>query len=632
MQEAGVDLVTVGVFSWAHLEVAPGEYRFDWLDDVLERLHAAGIGIDLATATASPPPWLTTRHPEMLPQTADGTRLWPGGRQGFCPSSPVYREHASTLCRALAERYGRHPGLRLWHVGNELGCHNARCYCDVSAAAFRTWLEHRYGDVEELNRAWGTAFWSQRYTDFAEVLPPRAAPAFPNPTQQLDFARFSSDELLANYVAERDLLHALSPGVPVTTNFMVTEHIREMDYWAWAGEMDVISNDHYLIAADPEGYRELAFCADLTRGLAGGRPWILMETSPGAVNWQPRNIARLPGELARSCFQHVARGADAILFFQWRASRAGAEKFHAGLLPHAGTDSRQWREALELRRALDAVAEVVGSTVSNEVAILFDWQAWWACELDSHPSVDVTYLDRSHALHRALTDAGVGVDLVHPDSDLRGYRLVLVPTLYSVADAAAARVRAAAEAGATVLVTYFSGIVDEHDHIRLGGYPGAFRDLLGVRSEEFLPLRVGERVRLDNGWTADVWTEDLRTAGAEPVATYDDGPAAGQPAVTRHPVGQGSAWYVATRLDQDATDALVGMLLSEAGVTPLATATPGVELTRRAADDGRSWLFVVNHGDTPATVAVSGRELISGHEVDGELTVPAGGVAVVREQ
>lgn len=631
MREAGVDLVTVGVFSWAHLEVAPGDYRFAWLDDVLGRLTSAGIGIDLATATASPPPWLSTLHPEMLPMTREGTRLWPGGRQAFCPSSPIYRTYAANLCRQLAERYGALDGLQLWHVGNELGCHNALCFCDVSATAFRRWLRARYGAVDALNDAWGTAFWSQRYTDFEQVLPPRSAAASGNPTQELDFRRFSSDELLANYVAERDILHEVSPGVPVTTNFMVTEHIREMDYWAWAREVDVVSNDHYLVAADPESHRELAFCADLTRGLAGGGPWLLMETSPSAVNWQPRNIAQRPGELLRSAIQHVSRGADGVLFFQWRAARAGAEKFHAGIVPHAGTDTRVWREAVELRQVLDAVAEVAGSVVHNQVAIVFDWHAWWACELDSHPSVDVTYLDRAHALHRSLTDAGVGVDLAHPEADLSRYDLVLVPTLYSVTDTAVDRLRAAAEGGATVLVTYFSGIVDEHDHIRLGGYPGAFRDLLGLRVEEFLPLRLGETVELSNGWTADVWAEDLRLAGAEALATYVDGPAPGVPAITRHTVGDGSAWYAACRLDRAGCDGLVAMLLAEADVAPIAVVPPGVEVTRRTADDGQSWLFVVNHTDEDVVVEAHGLDLVEDRQAAGHVSVDAGRIAVIRE-
>ncbi|NPD03600.1 beta-galactosidase [Nocardioides sp. zg-1308] len=635
MGEAGVDLVTLGVFSWAWLQPTPDTWDFAWLDEQMDGLHAAGIKVDLATATASPPPWLTHRHPEMLPVTHDGRTLFPGGRQAFCPSSPVYREHALALCTALAERYHDHPALALWHVSNELGCHNARCYCDVSAAAFRTWLRRRYGeDVARLNDAWGTAFWSQRYDDFEQVLPPRLAPTHANPTQQLDFLRFSSDQLLDNFVVERDVLHRISPGVPVTTNFMVMRQTMEMDYLRWGRELDVVSNDHYLIAAEESGHRELAFSADLTRGTADGRPWLLMEHSTSAVNWQPRNRAKRPGEMVRNSLAHVAHGADAVLFFQWRASRAGAEKFHSGLLPHAGTDTRQWREVVELSRVLDAVEEAAGSTPRNEAAVLFDYEAWWGCQLDSHPSIDVSYRDRAEDLHRALSAQGVGVDVVHPGTDLSGYRLVVVPTLYLVSDEHAAAIAAAAEAGATVVVTYFSGIVDENDHVRLGGYPGAFRDLLGVRTTELLPLLAGETVQVDGlgtgTVTADTWAEDLELVGAEAVATHLGGPASGLPAVTRREVGEGTAWYVATRLDAVGTDRLVERLVAETGIERLPGAGPLVEVTRRVGEDAQ-WLFVINHGHAQAEVPVHGVELVSGADVTGSLVVPAGGVAVVRE-
>ena len=629
MQQAGVDLVTVGVFSWALLEPEEGHYDFGWLDEVLTRLHAGGIAVDLATATASPPPWLSTRYPETLPVDASGHTLWPGGRQAFCPSSPVYRERALALCTAMAARYGGHAALALWHVGNELGNHNALCYCEVSAAAFRVWLEQRYGDVEALNDAWGTTFWSQRYGSFGEVRPPRLATAFPNPTQQLDFKRFSSDELLANFVAERDVLHELSPGVPVTTNFMVMEHVREMDYWAWAREVDVVSNDHYLDVARPDAHVELAFCADLTRGLAAGRPWLLMEHSTSAVNWQPRNVAKRPGQLRRNSLQHVARGADAVLFFQWRAARAGAEKYHSALLPHAGTETRLWREVVELGATLDRIEGVVGAGADHRVAMVFDWQSWWAAELDSHPSQALRYHDQPHALYHALWDRGVGVDFVPPGASLEGYDLVLVPTLYCVTDADAAGIAAAAERGATVLVTYFSGIVDEHDHIRLGGYPGAFRDLLGVRVEEFTPLLEGEVVHLDDGSAADLWTEDLQLRGAEAVASYVDGPVPGVPALTRRTVGAGTAWYVACRLDDQGVSGLVDRLLEESGVTPVVATSPGVEVARRSDADGRSWTFVLNHTSAPAVLELTGHDLVRDQAVTGRLEVVPGDVAVV---
>ncbi|WP_422749877.1 beta-galactosidase [Micromonospora sp. WMMD1219] len=630
MRRAGVNLVSVGIFSWALLQPTPERYVFDWLDRAIDLLHDGGISVDLATATASPPPWLAHRHPETLPRRADGTVLWPGGRQAYCPSSPVFRDHSLALVEAVARRYARHPAVVLWHVSNELGCHNVHCYCDVSAEAFRGWLRERYGDLDSLNAAWGTAFWSQRYHDWAEVNPPRTAPTFANPTQQLDFLRFSSDEQRAQLRAERELLNRIVPQ-SVTTNFMIGTGIKYLDYHSWASDVDVVANDHYLTAADPQPQVNLALAADHTRGVAGGAPWLLMEHSTSAVNWQPRNVAKTPGQMRRNSLAHVARGADGVLFFQWRASRAGAEKFHSALVPHAGPDTKVFREVCRLGADLRALAEVRGSRVDADVAILFDYEAWWGAELDSHPSVDVTYTDRSAALHAALWRAGVTADVVHPSADLSRYRLVVVPTLYLVRDADADALRRFVEAGGTAAVTYFSGIVDEHDHIRLGGYPGAFRDLLGVRVEEFFPLRAGETVRLDDGARADVWTEWLHAEGAEVLAAYTDGPLPGVPALTRNAVGAGAAWYVGTRLDDDATDRLVARLLAETGVRPPVDAPAGVEVVRRRSAD-RSWLFVVNHTTEPARLAVSGVELLGGVRCDGTLEVPAGEVAVVREE
>ncbi|MEU5790728.1 beta-galactosidase [Micromonospora purpureochromogenes] len=629
MRRAGVDLVSVGIFSWALLEPTPGRYEFGWLDRALDVLHDGGINVDLATATASPPPWLAHRHPETLPRTADGTVLWPGGRQAYCPSSPVFRERSLALVEAVAGRYAEHPAVVMWHISNELGCHNVHCYCDVSAEAFRRWLRERYGDLDTLNAAWGTTFWSQRYGDWAEINPPRSAPTFANPTQQLDFLRFSSDEQRAQLRAEREVLARLVRQ-PVTTNFMIGTGIKYLDYHSWASDVDVVSNDHYLTAADPLSHLGLALAADHTRGVAGGDPWLLMEHSTSAVNWQPRNVAKTPGQLRRNSLAHVARGADGVLFFQWRASRAGAEKFHSALVPHAGPDTKVFREVCRLGADLKALAEVRGSRVDAEVAILFDWEAWWGAELDSHPSADVTYADRLQALYGALWRAGVTTDVVHPSADLSGYKLVLVPTLYLVRDAEAEALRRYVDGGGTALVTYFSGIVDEHDHIRLGGYPGAFRDLLGVRTEEFFPLREGERVRLDDGATADVWTEWLHPEGAEVLASYVDGPLPGVAALTRHRVGRGTAWYVGTRLDEAATDRLVSRLLAEAGARPPVAAPAGVEVVRRR-DGDRSWLFVVNHTDAEVRLDVTGTELLGGARCTGELRVPAGEVAVVRE-
>ncbi|MEP6478581.1 MAG: beta-galactosidase, partial [Rhodoglobus sp.] len=630
MREAGIRLVAINIFGWSTLEPRPGEYDFEGLDAIIELLHANGIAVNLGTGTSSPPAWLTTRNPEILPVLADGTTRWPGGRQAWCPSSPVFRAEAFGLVAKVAERYAAHPGVALWHVSNELGCHNALCYCDVSAAAFRRWLETRYRTIDALNDAWGTSFWSQRYGAWEEILPPRATLSAGNPGQRLDFARFSSDELLDYYRGEADILRAAS-SAPVTTNFMVTAHIRSQDYWQWASDMDVIANDHYLDSRLPHPTSELSFAADLTRGLAAGEPWMLMESSTGAVSWQPRNLAKAPGQMLRNSLTHVARGADAVCFFQWRASRQGAEKFHSALLPHAGIDSTAWRETLELGAALEAITEVAGSRVDASVALVFSWQSWWATEGDSQPSSDVRYLDEVHAAYEALRASGVTVDVVAPGSDLSGYRVVVVPCLYLVSDDAASSISAFVAAGGTALVTYFSGVTDESDRIRMdptgATTPGAFSAMLGAWTEEYFPLLPAETRTLSAGSAASRWTEIVRPTTAETVESFVDAAVVGSPAITRNGFGAGVAWYVATALDEPSFATLVARVLAEAGVTGAGDSE--FEVVSRSSDAG-SWLFAINHSAESRTLDATGTELLTGAVVAGSLTIPAGAVRVVR--
>ncbi|MGW1168394.1 beta-galactosidase [Streptomyces sp. NPDC002550] len=636
MREAGVNLVSVGIFSWALLEPSEGRYDFSHLDKVLGLLHENGIAADLATPTAAPPAWFFRAHPEALPVDRDGRTLSYGSRQTFCPSSPAYREAALRIAGALAERYADHPAVRMWHVHNEYGCHNAACYCDTSAAAFRRWLRARYGhDLAALNGAWGTRFWSQWYGDWEEILPPRATGAVPNPTHQLDWRRFCSEELLSLCTAERDVLRAAAPSIPATTNFMVMFDFDALDYWRWAPELDIVSNDHYLMSADPESQIDIALSGDLTRSLAGG-PWLLMEHSTGAVNWQPVNRAKNPGELRRNALAHVARGADGIAYFQWRQSRAGAEQWHSAMVPHAGTDSRIWRDVVQLGADLRALAEVRGSTSPAEVAVVWDWGARWALELPSQPSGELRYADLVRAWYEPLWRSGVPVDFVRPQADLSAYRLVLAPSLYLVDDEGAANLSAFAERGGTLAVGFHSGAVDENCHVRLGGYPGAFREVLGVRSDEPFPLLPDEQVALSgavpDGATGTLWSERLRLEGAEAVATYADGPLSGIPAVTRRPHGTGTAWYLATLPDPATLAALLGRVRGEAGVEPVRTAPPGVEVVRRRGPQA-DYLFVIDHAGQGAEVPIGpgATELLTGKELHDSVTVPRGEVAVVRE-
>ena len=644
MLEAGVNLVTVGVFSWSRLEPTGGTYDFGWLDRILSLLHGGGIAVDLATATASPPPWLSHEHPEMLPVLADGVRLWPGARQHYCPSSPAYRLAARRLVERMAERYARHPALAMWHVGNEYGCHVPACWCDESARDFRHWLERRYGTVDALNRAWGADFWSQRYSTWEEILPPRRAPTWSNPSQQLDFFRFCSDALLECFEIERAVLKERTPDVPVTTNFMNV--FKPLDYWRWAEREDIVSNDSYPDPGDPDAGMRAAMAGDLMRSLGRGRPWVLMEQTPNRVNWRPVNLAKAPGQMRLWSYQAIARGADGVMFFQWRQSRAGAEKFHSALVPHGSVEaSPTWHEVVKLGAELKRLDAVCGARVKAQVGIVIDWESWWALELPSKPSTELRLMDQVESYYRALFDGNVTADFVRPTDDLSRFRLVLVPNLYLVSDDGARNLVGYVRGGGRLVMSFFSGIVDSADHVRLGGYPAPFREMLGIEVVDFLPLPAGTTVpiRWSDGTTtpSSLWTELLNLpspcgdgGGASKIAGFASGVLDGRPAVTRHEYGNGNAHYLATRLDVTAMAELLRRVGKEAGVTPVVNAPAGVEAIRREAPGG-SILFLMNHSEESVDVraAPTGEDLLGagGDRPGGAVRLKPRDVAVIRE-
>lgn len=560
-----------------------------------------------------------------------------GARQHWRPTSPVFRKHALRLVRTMAERYANHPALVAWHVSNELGCHNIYDYSDDAAHAFRDWLRTRYTTLDGLNHAWGTAFWSQRYTDWEQILPPRLAASHPNPTQQLDFKRFSSDALKEYLRAERDVLREITPDVPVTTNFMVMGGTKGMNYADWADEIDFVSNDHY-VTPGPQDRDELSFSANLVSGISGGRPWFLMEHSTSAVNWQAVNLAKRPGDLARDSLLHVAHGADAVCFFQWRQSAAGAEKYHSAMLPHAGPDSDAFRAVTDLGQTLRTLAPVAGSERETaRVGIVFDWESWWASEQDSHPTSLLDYRKEALDWYSALLTLGVRADVVTAQADLGRYQLLIAPVLHVVPAALAKELTRYAENGGHLVTTYFSGVVDENDHIWLGGYPGALRDLLGIRIEEFGPLLDGDTVEvaLDGTRLGTLWTDRITVTDheVEVLAEYLSGAYAGRPAVTRRAVGPGSAAYVSTRLGAEGLTALLPRLLASADVSSELPdeARGSIELVVRRDGDSR-YLFLVNRTDeTVPVTGLAGDLLIGRSDDDGALVLSPRDVAVLRQ-
>jgi beta-galactosidase len=406
----------------------------------------------------------------------------------------------------------------------------------------------------------------------------------------------------------------------------------ELDYWAWAAELDLVSTDHYVLADDPNGEVGVGFAADLARSLAGGAPWLLMEHSPSAVNWQPRNVPKPPGALRRESLTHVARGSEGAMFFQWRASVAGAEKYHSAMVPHRGTETRIWREVAELGADLAALDEVAGSVTERpEVALLLDYESLWASGLPAHPSVDLTGLPEVRAWYAALWRAGIRTDFAHPRGDLSAYRLVVAPALYLLDDAGLANLASYVDGGGHLALGPFSGVVDEHDHAR----PGRLDALLGVRVEEVHPLLTGAERALDDGTRVVVWTERATLAGGTAVASYaaDAGPLlAGHPAVIRHEYGAGAVWYLTARFDTDGIDRWLGHITGTVRVGPTLGAVPSVvDAVRRRQPDGRSYLFLVNHSAEDTAVPGTGTDLLTTREHAGEVPVPGHGVVVLRE-
>lgn len=647
MKKAGVNLVSVGIFSWAKIETSEGVYDFDWLDRIIDKLGEAGIAVDLASATASPPMWLTQAHPEVLWKDYRGDVCQPGARQHWRPTSPVFREYALKLCRAMAEHYKGNPYVVAWHVSNEYGCHNRFDYSEDAEHAFQQWCEERYGTIDAVNDAWGTAFWAQRMNDFSEIVPPRfiGDGNFMNPGKLLDFKRFSSDALKAFYIAERDTLAEITPDLPLTTNFMVSASGSVLDYDDWGDEVDFVSNDHYFIPGEAH-LDELAFSASLVDGIARKDPWFLMEHSTSAVNWREINYRKEPGQLVRDSLAHVAMGADAVCYFQWRQSKAGAEKFHSAMVPHAGEDSAVFRDVCELGADLNKLSDegILGSRLAkSRVAVVFDYESEWATEHTATPTQHVHHVDEPLAWFRALADQGVTADVVPVRGAWDDYEMVVLPSVYLLSEETTRRVRDYVVGGGRLVVTYYTGISDEKDHVWLGGYPGSIRDVVGVRVEEFMPMGddftgVPDRLELSNGAVAHDIADVIGSVDgtATVLETFKDDPWTGMdgaPAIVAHTFGEGRSVYVGARLGRDGIALSLPEILDSLGMTEAGGNDGRVLHVEREGANGSRFVFSFNRTHETVRVPVEGEVVVSSFaDVDGETaSIKPNGVIVTKQ-
>lgn len=641
-QLAGIDIATINVFSWALIQPDEVTYRFEELDQLINRLYENGVYICLATSTAAHPAWMAKKYPDVLRVDADGRKRKFGGRHNSCPNSPTYRKYAEKIADKLAERYKDHPAVLVWHISNEYG---GECYCDNCEKAFRVYLKERYQTLEQVNKAWNTNFWGHTFYDWDEiVLPSNLSEHWGNNNStfqgiSLDYSRFNSDSMLDCYLLEYDAIKKHIPDSVVTTNLM--GFFKQLDYFKWAKHMDIVSWDSYPGLATPVSFTAMAH--DLMRGLKDGQPFMLMEQTPSQQNWQPYNSLKRPGVMRLWSYQSVAHGADTIMFFQLRRSIGACEKYHGAVIEHAGHENtRVFREVAELGKELQILGDTtLDASVESKVAIVFDWDNWWAIEKSSGPTVALNYVDQIHKYYAAFFRRNIQVDIISVDTDMSTYDIVLAPVLYMVKPGFAAKLEKYVEAGGTFLTTFFSGIVNENDLVTTGGYPGELRKLLGIWVEEIDALLPEQKNRivlkeaygdLEGEYDCGMLCDLLHSEGAEVIAEYGDDFYKGMPVVTRNTFGQGEAWYVASDPDERFLDGLLGQLAAAKNVESLLETPEGVEVSARTKD-GKPYLFVMNHNATTQSYdlgTAKAHDLLTHRELSGNVEIEARGVQLLE--
>lgn len=646
MKQAKCNIMSVGIFSWAKLEPQEGLYDFTWLDNIIDKLYSAGIHIFLATPSGARPAWMSQKYPQVLRIGRDRVPALHGGRHNHCLTSPVYREKVQQINQKLAERYAHHPAVIGWHISNEYG---GECHCDSCQQKFRLWLKERYQTLDALNEAWWSTFWSHTYSDWSQIESPAPQGEVSIHGLNLDWKRFNTAQVTDFCREEVKPLKAANPLIPTTTNFM--EYFYDYDYWKLAEAIDFISWDSY-----PMWHREkdetllacyTALYHDMMRSLKQGKPFVLMESTPSATNWQPLSKLKKPGMHILSSLQAVAHGADSVQYFQWRKSRGSVEKFHGAIVDHVGhINTRVGREVTELGHILSTMAPVVGSRVEAKVALIFDQESRWAMDDAQGPRNIGLEFEKTLAEHyRPFWEQGIAVDVINADCDISDYALVIAPMLYMVRDGFADKITHFVEQGGQFVTTYWSGIVNESDLCYLDGFPGPLRKLLGIWAEEIDSLGeddsnqvqglVGNKANLQGPYQVRHLCELIHLETAEAVARYREDFYADRPAVTVNKVGLGKAWYVASRNDAAFQRDFFGNIIRELKLPrALESQFPHGVTAHRRTDGESEFIVVENYSDKTQTLTLPATfiDMVTQQSVEGDITLSPWGSRVLTRR
>ncbi|AYJ46109.1 beta-galactosidase [Enterococcus casseliflavus] len=636
-KKASINSATVNVFSWAKIQPSENCYDFEELDQIIEKLSTEGFDIVLATSTAALPAWMFKKYPEVARTDYDGRHHKFGQRHNACPNSLVYQKYAERLATKLAERYGENPQVTCWHINNEYG---GECYCDNCEKAFRVWLKDKYHTIEALNKAWNMEFWGHTVYEWDEIVLPNALSegigydktAFAGIS--IDYRRFNSDSLLKNYMMERDAIRKIDPTTPITTNLMGT--FKGLDYFKWAKEMDLVSWDNYPSYNTP--WSLVAMTHDLMRGLKQ-QPFMLMEQTPSQQNWQPYNSLKKPGQMRAQSYQTIAHGADTIQYFQLRRSVGACEKFHGAVIEYVGhEDTRVFRETAALGAELAQLSDIIGTQTQAQVAVIFDWDNYWALEYTSGPTVDLKYVEQIHRYYRYFYEQNIAVDLVPVDADLSKYKLVAAPVLYMIKEGMQERLTDFVKQGGALLITYMSGIVDQSDNVHLGGYPGPLRELAGIWVEEIdaLAPEQSNGVSLVNEeltGTSNLVSDLIHLENAEALAHYTSNFYAEMPAVTKNTFGDGTVYYFGGQLEDQLQDQLFKTIVKETDITPVIEEATKLEIACRENAEAKFFVIINFHEEAQPLpeMFVGKTDLLTGKVLSSEMMLTQYTTYIVKE-